>query len=104
MARLADPNLTRDDAIVLCVRYNVPIHNAQGLVNYFQHHIVPGSFLLALLSNDLKTAAMYADDTNKHHLWDITNLLYNEAPNDSWGSPKRTTEWIAARMEATVDG
>jgi hypothetical protein len=90
--------LSREQMIHLCVRYNVPIHNADGLLRYFADHIPPGSFLLAVLCNDLKAACMCADETNRHHIFNIVHLLSNEAPAGSFGSLDQVNAWTTMEV------
>lgn len=95
MPRLSE-TITRAEVIGLCVRYSVPVHMADRIHMYFRYHTEPGSFLYAVLTNDLKAACALADDTNRHRLWDFVYLFYNEAPYYSWGSHERVAEYLAA--------
>lgn len=72
----------------------VPGHMIGGLRRYIERGIPPGSFLTAVLSNDLKEACHRADETNKRCLWDFVYFLYNYAPRECWGGPERVREWI----------
>ena len=90
----------RKDIVSLCIRYNVPVHMVGGLQNYFCHHLRPGSFLEAVIVNDLKASCMLADETNRHHLWDYIHLFQAHAPTEAWGSPIRFNEWIAEAPRA----
>jgi hypothetical protein len=65
-----------------------------GLARYFVHRIEPGSFLTAVLSNDLREACACADDENAYLLFDIVFWLYNHAPRLAWGSPARVEDWL----------
>lgn len=67
---------------------------AGGLELYFQHGIEPGSFLTAVLSNDLRGAAKRADGRNQRLLFEHVRWLYNEAPNGSWGSAENFKRWV----------
>lgn len=47
----------------------VPVsYMANGMRNYFENGILPGSFATALLENNLTNAAAQADDTNRRFL------------------------------------
>ncbi len=76
---------------------NIPEHMHQGIIDYVEHGTPPGSFLEAVLRNDLVAAAAHADDINKHHLFDYAVLLHNELPSGCWGSGRRIDEWILQR-------
>ncbi len=75
----------------------VPKHTMHGLHEYITHHTPKGSFLKAVLSNDLMGAASKADDKNLHNLPAIVGFLYNYAPGNCWGSPKAYQNWIAKK-------
>lgn len=66
--------------------YGVPKHTQEALERYINHRICPGSFLGAVLSNDLKQAVSRADEENKLALVEIVYWLHNRAPSYCWGS------------------
>lgn len=72
----------------------IPEHMIGGLRRYIENGIEPGSFLEAVLCNDLKGAVGRADQTNKHRLHDYIMFLYNFAPSSCWGSPEKYTAWV----------
>ena len=72
---------------------SLPPHMIDGVVRYLVRGIPPGSFLNAVLSNDLMGALREADDANRNALWAYGNFLYNCAPSDAYGSPERVAEW-----------
>ncbi len=71
-----------------------------GAQRYIEHGIEPGSFLTAIICNDLREACACADDEMRHRLFDIVSWFYNEAPAQCWGGRERMAAWIAARTEA----
>lgn len=60
---------------------------------YVEHGIFPGSFLTAVLSNDLMEALKRADDVNRECLPGYGRFLYNEAPCGCYGSPDAVAAW-----------
>ena len=79
----------------MCIDYTlVPEHCRDGLRRYFENRIPPGSFLTAVLSNDLMGAAGRADDVNRHRLLDYCTFLYSYAPRGSFGSPEAVRDWL----------
>lgn len=74
---------------------DLPPHMVDSLERYTIDHIQPGSFLQAVLSNDLAEAAAHADEENSHLLWNYVRFCYNILPSDSWGSAERVTNWLA---------
>lgn len=65
-----------------------------GLHHYMLFGVMPGSFLQALLSNDLKGTFFRADSDNVRIVDKYLMLLYNHAPGGSWGSEKNFTAWV----------
>ncbi len=64
-----------------------------GMQRYLDHGIKPGSFMMAILTNDLRGACEQADDVNRHQLFEIVAWLYNNAPGKAWGSPDNVVRW-----------
>ena len=70
--------MTLDDAIQSLDRY--------------QHHKIPtGSFLRAVLENDLTEALGRADAESLANLKEIHMYIYNHLPSDIWGSRSKVT-------------
>lgn len=69
----------------------------ESLKLYVEHGIRPGSFLQAVLENDLEGACNRADMQNRKILWTIVNYIYNEIPWGAWHSSMAVNEWIASR-------
>lgn len=78
---------------------HVPPHMLEGLLRYIEHGIAPGSFLMAVLQNDLKEACVRADEVNLRSLPAYVTALYNYAPEACWGSPQKVNEWMAVRAQ-----
>lgn len=70
-----------------------PTHVVGGVRRYIEHAIPPGSFLTAVICNDLKEACGRADDENQRNLCEIVKWFYNEAPHDCWGSEDAMRTW-----------
>jgi hypothetical protein len=68
------------------------------VIDYFEKGRPPGSFLAAVLANDLVGAVGQADDINKYRLADYVQWLYWEAPGRpcGWGSYEAVREWVQA--------
>jgi hypothetical protein len=81
----------------------IPEHMHGGLRRYIENGILPGSFLTAVLTNDLKNAIGFADHIN---LWNIpryVSFLYNYAPSGCWGSPAKVQSWVEKLQETTQE-
>lgn len=81
-------------AVAKCAYYGVPDYMASGLFLYLVHHISPGGFLQAVLSNDFMGAVMQADVTNAACLEQWAQLLHWELPRDSFGSQENVRAWL----------
>ena len=67
---------------------------AESLRAYIETGRPTGSFLEAVISNNLKNAFARADSNNLAALEDLVGWMYNYAPLECWGSEKRQDEWI----------
>ena len=75
----------------------LPEHCRDGMRLYVEHGIMPGSFMTAVLENNLVEAFAHADDINIHRMFDYANFLYNELPGNAWGSSAIVLAWAEAR-------
>jgi len=73
----------------------IPAHTKAALDRYVNDRIVPGGFLMAVLSNDLFGAVGYADSHNLAALPDIVKYVYNELPSGCWGSKEAIWKWVS---------
>lgn len=55
----------------------------------------PGSFMEAVLSNDLLAAVECADHTSAANLADFVRITYNTLPGYMWGTPERVRAHLA---------
>jgi hypothetical protein len=65
-----------------------------GIERYIERQIHPGSFLTAVLSNDLRESFGKADQWSREKLFDLVCWLYSYAPGNCWGSPAHVREWL----------
>jgi hypothetical protein len=79
-------------------RHLVPAHMWDAVTGYYLHRYQPGSFLTALLSNDLMGAMGRADEENAARIKDWCTFLYNFTPAGSHGSPERVRAWLSPAM------
>lgn len=66
----------------------------ESLDRYVKHGIPPGSFLLAVLSNDLMQAVNRADEESAANLREIVSHVYNRLPSGSHGSMEKVEAWV----------
>lgn len=78
------------------IRYDlVPCPHMDGaLRRYLEHGIAPGSFMVALLSNNLKEAVGRADSMNRLKIVEWVEWLTQYAPSAAWGSEERVRAWV----------
>lgn len=75
----------------------------EGARLWIEHGIEPGSFLTAVIRNDLKEACAMADDENRFRLFQIVSWWYNKAPELCWGSPNRFESWGKMHEECRAE-
>lgn len=66
---------------------------------YINEGIMPGSFLRAVLTNDLASAVFKADSNNLAALKDIMLYIYNEVPSDAWGSTTNVVDYAQRKFK-----
>ena len=76
---------------------NLPERLQPGMRRYVEDGGDVGSFLTAVLSNDLRNALLRADETNLELLLVIIRWLHNEAPDYCWGSVEAVKTWKKTR-------
>lgn len=74
----------------------VPDHLRDGIFRYIEQGIPPGSFLQAVICNDLLASVALADLENTYFLTKIVAWFYNYAPAQCWGSPQKVNAWVDA--------
>ncbi len=65
-----------------------------SLKRYVDQRIETGSFLRAVLENNLKEAFGRADHINIGRMFEIVQYCYNEIPKNCWGSEEAVKEWL----------
>lgn len=85
-----------DDNEALAVR--VPQHLLAALRRYAINHEPTGSFLHAVLANDLMRAVAHADEYSTAALSAIVAYVFNCLPMACWGSPENVREWLSIRV------
>ena len=76
------------------IRYKIPNHMVEGLDSYINHRLKQGSFLHAVLCNDLMEAVKRADADNMAALPAYANFLHNYAPPECYGSVEEVEAWL----------
>lgn len=71
----------------------VPHHMRDGFKLWIEKGIEPGSFGMAILTNNLAEAFGRADHINKPNIGTIVSWFYNFAPSACWGSEENISSW-----------
>lgn len=74
--------------------FYIPIRMELPILNYIHRRIGPGSFLEAVITNDLRNACRCADDENLKNLPAYIAYFRNEAPSQCWGSIEKMRAWL----------
>ena len=74
----------------------IPERIQAALDRYVSDHLPTGSFLRAVLEDDIYCAARYADADSLKNLVDIV-MLVREQPAECHGSPDKVAAWLARR-------
>jgi hypothetical protein len=72
----------------------IPQRYIDAIRFYVERGHEPGSFLTAVLTNDLKGAIRYGDAESLAALPAIVRYCYSELPFSVWGSPERFDEHL----------
>ena len=75
----------------------IPEHMHDGIVRYLVDHVLPGSFLHAVLCGDLFEAAQRADPQNTYALASWVFFLREHAPPESYGDPGTVFLWLGRK-------
>ncbi len=71
----------------------------EELDRYVSHKIRTGSFLQAVLENNLMEAFARADDENVVGMYDIVKYVYNNVPIACYGSPAKIQAWLKQEIK-----
>ena len=71
-----------------------------ALERYLNNGIMPGSFMTAVLENNLVDAIGRADEDNAANLKNIVGYIYNHLPSNSWGSREKVKAYLETLQKA----
>jgi len=84
-------------------RTMIPRDTKGGVDRYVDHGVPTGSFLRAVLSNNLFEAVIKADSDNQLALTDICRYIHDYTPNTCHGSPEAVANWIKFHRATPVE-
>ena len=73
--------------------FYIPERMMEAIDRYVKHHKLPGPFLQAVISNDLKGAVGQADTENLKNLLAYIGYFHNEIVERCWGSREIMLAW-----------
>lgn len=77
------------------LEYGIPANLHNGLDMYLMHHIRPGGYLYAVLSNNLKEAMLrWAGTADDNPTGRLVLFCCSEIPAPAWGSVEFVESWI----------
>tara|TARA_R110002020_G_scaffold283942_1_gene499564 strand:- start:225 stop:512 length:288 start_codon:yes stop_codon:yes gene_type:complete len=79
------------DALVFS---QIPVHMREGMINYFIHRLEPGSFLFAMLSNDIELARVKADSINAFCIPEYEKFFVDHCDEEAYGSREKVQAWL----------
>ncbi len=71
----------------------IPAHTQAALDRYVERRCRPGSFLRAVIANDLTGAVLLADSENRKALIEITEAVWQQVPPVARGSKTAVDLW-----------
>lgn len=77
----------------------VPHVTKKTIDDYVEHGYVPGSFVTAVLENNLMQAFGCADSNNTRYMRNICAYVYNDIPAACHGSPQKVRDWLQMHAE-----
>lgn len=93
--RLEQEERQRAELRAKAAALGVPDNLVPGLIEYLIARRPTGSFLRAVLVNDLRDAAMRASDESARALVQIVRFLVYHAPGQSWGNETLVSVWLS---------
>jgi hypothetical protein len=82
----------------------IPPRTLESLRRYADFGVPTGSFLRAVLCNDLFGTYDRADNENRAAIGAILQYVYNEMPANCWGSREVYHQWMATKQAANGVG
>lgn len=77
----------------------IPDRTIETINNYVEYKLTPGSFVEAVLCNNLIGSFSRADIYNRAALFEIVTYLSNEVPFECWGSREKYNNWLNEKEE-----
>lgn len=79
----------------------IPNRTKESIDLYVERGVMLGSFVMAVLENNLKEAFGRADEGNIAEMFHIVSYCYNNIPVNCWGSPEKVARWLKGMERLT---
>ena len=83
-----------------CAWEKIPARLRPGLARYLTNGVIPGSFLTAVLCNDLAAAVRHCDDPTLSSLKAVLDWMGSCAPSSCHGSTELVSSYAAWRKQS----
>lgn len=83
----------------LCPDLEVSELIKDSIEKYVEHRIEPGSFLMAVLENDLMLAMGNADSYNRASLFQICQYVMKNVPRHIRGNRSSVANWLSGHLK-----
>lgn len=78
----------------------VPEHLREGLARYVIRGILPGSFLQAVITNDLRMSIRCGDEDSIAGIGAVVTFLWNSTPAQCFGDRNKMNNWLGLATAA----
>ncbi len=93
-ARQAAAEYTFDLAAALVAWPQAPASIVMSLKLYTEQRLGPGTFLRAILENDLRETVTHCNPEHRPYLFAIVSVVFWFVPAVAWGSKTRVSDWL----------
>lgn len=76
----------------------IPERIHECIIRYIEYGIIPGSFLQAIICNNLRETYAQCDNENERHIKDYVKWFYIYAPSPCWGTKEKMDLWVRGIM------
>jgi hypothetical protein len=75
----------------------IPNHMHDGIINYIEHHLEPGGFLVSMLVGEFDYATRCADSVNRNMIPNYILFFQEYLDKELFGSVEIVNSWLAKR-------
>ena len=75
----------------------IPTLTTEGIDRYVKYRLPPGSFLRAVLEDNLAEAYQQADDSNREAFPQVVQKVRSEVPESARGNATKVRAWLQGK-------